>query len=519
MIRRHRKIVNGVEITLLEKKVVTESKVDPLLAIESNLKSYIDEQIPTETITNEIQTILPKEIQTIIETESLLSGYTFVQDDFFNIIDNIPEEGSVLSYDNQVESLVWRQSPTVRIGEIENTLLNNDLHYYTQWITSPKIHIPFAVKWTVAPFHEFGGPGKAGIFWSDPWGGVVDNFSIKMGIDNDEISETGYTYGTVSSLAMKFSNGTETDGGLRGFVWNRVGGGGHGDEPVMALDSHNGDLTVRRDINCDEGQILSGGVNISALWGGGAGTTYTNATPMPEDIHGIDAGTTWSNATMTEVFDAIFYPYQDPVFTSFNFGQTSPLEVGATGAANSITFVWGMTNDSNVTGATPIRIEDATLVIDIIPATANDNFETGTYYGTTGLTKTSEAGHSWLIWATDTNSRTFSRSTSILWRWRFYYGSDALSIATESMIEGLQNYILTNDQDQTYVCDANNYKWICWPTLYGTSSVFTDAGTNNPVAMESPQTVSVTNQFGEATDYYAYRTTNPIVGEVTIVVG
>lgn len=261
-IRKRRRIVNGVEITLLEKNTDTLPLVDSTLVysnIESRLKTYLTEQLSKVTLPQSVQTIVQQEVQSAksLLTEPLFVSSGLTATDIIATVSNTPEDGSVMAYDSQGSTLVWRQSPNVRLDIIDNTLLNYPNEFISDHITSNKFHIPFAVSWNG---NSWGGEGRAGIFWLDPWDEPVDNYSIKFGRDDSSLGETGYTYGTVGGLAMKFSNGMEFDtsngrgspGGYRGFVWNRVAGSAQGgNQPVMALDSKEGNLTVRGRIKSD----------------------------------------------------------------------------------------------------------------------------------------------------------------------------------------------------------------------------------------------------------------------------
>jgi hypothetical protein len=293
MIRKHRKIVNGVEITLLEKSVSTspiQSSAKLYAEAERNLKTYIDDTILQLSFRQPIDN--SQDAQTVskkIQSESLLL-------DFLGLVSNAPDDGSILTYDNQNETLLWLQSPSIRLTEIENRMVQNSVEFITDNTNTSKVQIPFAVKWSVPPYHEWGGAGKAGIFWADPWADTVDNFSIKMGTDDVRINESGYTYGTVGGLAMKFSNDTTVDvangygsvGGSRGWVWSR----GINILPAMALDSKDGHLTVFGDINTDTGRLLSGGTDIATMFGAGGGSstledlTDTNI-PSPNNLDSL----------------------------------------------------------------------------------------------------------------------------------------------------------------------------------------------------------------------------------------
>jgi hypothetical protein len=94
-----------------------------------------------------------------------------------------------------------------------------------------------------------------------------------------------------------------------------------------------------------------------------------------------------------------------------------------------------------------------------------------------------------------------------------------LETLTASDVTSLQSSLLYTSENRTYNTPADDYKWICYPTSFGTASKFTDVDTGFGVAMEAPQTISVTNSFGVSQDYYCYRSTNSMAGAVSIKIG
>lgn len=342
--------------------------------------------------------------------------------------------------------------------------------------------------------------------------GSIDHGSITGLTDNDH-PQYRLTANTISLSGDVAQEGATTgqvvtwDGA--NWIPSGVTAGGTGSETLSGLS----DTTV---VSPNDGDTLqyTGGSWVSSS----AATAYVNSTPMPAAIHGIDAGTTWNN-TIQEVLDAILYPYQAPAFTAFAInGQSTTIEVGASAATGSITFTWTTSNSSNVEPNT-VDIRDTTQGFDLETNIADDSSQTSSYYGTSGITKTTNTFHRWTIDAEDTQATNFSRNFNVNWYWRFYWGSSVTTTADESLIEGLQNNSLYNSRGRTYTCDANNYKWICYPTSFGLASSFTDAGTGFELPMESPATVSVTNSYGVTTNYYAYRSTNPTAAELDIIVG
>jgi len=92
-----------------------------------------------------------------------------------------------------------------------------------------------------------------------------------------------------------------------------------------------------------------------------------------------------------------------------------------------------------------------------------------------------------------------------------YWGSNSNLVLNESEIVGLQN---TQDKlvfAGTYLCDANNYKYICYPNSFGSASTFINTSNGLNVPMATATLVSV----GGIT-YRVERSYYPIVGAISI---
>jgi len=247
----------------------------------------------------------------------------------------------------------------------------------------------------------------------------------------------------------------------------------------------------------------------------GASSSYTNDVAMPADVGGWEAGSTFSGKTMKEMFDGLLYPYQYPAFSSFSFiGWSSTIEVGDTNGTDP-TATWSTENDSNITADT-IDIDDVTNTVNYITGTANDGSQALT---ASAVTRTSPGSNTWRITGTNSKAIDFTRNYTVNWYWRIYAGTSANTSLAETQIEALVDYnSLASSYVRTYSLSANNYKYICYPTSMGAASSFIDAGTGLAIAMEAPDTVSVTNSFGLSTDYYVYRSTNPLVAAINITI-
>lgn len=249
--------------------------------------------------------------------------------------------------------------------------------------------------------------------------------------------------------------------------------------------------------------------------GGGGGDLYTNGTPTPTTIGGISAGTTFLNQTMQQMWDALLYPYQAPSFTSFGVSGNNPLEVGETLPANQ-TATWATSNSGNV-NVNSVDINNISPPFtNLVTGTANDGSEV---LPQGAITHNTESINTWQIRATDSHGSNFNRNYSKSWYWRMYYGEDVNTTLTGATLKLLRASLLTNSYTRNYAMQSGStYKYIAYPTSFGTATNFTDTDTGFAVAMEAPYTVSVTNAYGVTTDYNVHRSTNILNSAITIAV-
>ena len=261
--------------------------------------------------------------------------------------------------------------------------------------------------------------------------------------------------------------------------------------------------------------LPTGGGGTAVYQTGGGGTeTYTNLTPTAVSIGGIPAGSTFDNMTMQEMWDALLYPYQTPIFSSFTSSMSTPIEVGGTIPAGSVTFLWNTTNSSNI-AANSIKIDDITAGNTLASGLAN----TGTTaISISEITNVMATSHQWKITATNTKGAFLSRTLNVYWQWKIYYGESALTDLTETDVEALRVGTLAANVSGNYSFNAGEYKWICYPTSFGLKTTFKDASTNFDVAMQPALTKSITNSQGVSTNYYCHRTVNKLGGSITIAI-
>lgn len=247
--------------------------------------------------------------------------------------------------------------------------------------------------------------------------------------------------------------------------------------------------------------------------GAGGDSFYIREEPMDITVGGAIAGTTF-NGTVQDALDTILYPYVAPTFTAFSISSNpGTLEVGQEFAAATCTFLWSTSQSANVESDT-INILSSSLGT-LLTASANDGTQS---IALSAIVNTTPATETFTIQGTNTQSATFARTTTINWRYRVFWGASANTSLTESEIEALTSSALRSSRNSSYIVSEAGYKYLAWPVSFGLASLIVDPDTGLNVAMNPPDTISVTNPYGVTTNYYLYRTTNFLNGALTMVV-
>ena len=256
--------------------------------------------------------------------------------------------------------------------------------------------------------------------------------------------------------------------------------------------------------------------------------TYTNSTPIESQLGGISIGQTFSNMTMTQMWDMLLYPYLAPSFTQFSVSGSNPLEVGQA-LPSTLNFVWESAKDANVQPGT-INLSDITG--SLIAGQESDSSVSSitSYTYLTPVKLTSYGSYSWSIQGQNTQSVVYSSSTSKSWWWKVYWGASAsTALPTESFIEGLANAQLKSSRSGNYQFAANDYKYLAIPAAYGIPTSiyyqglpFALADSSNGYTLGSGNVtymqIAITNSYGITENYNVFRSKNPLVGAVTMVV-
>lgn len=217
-----------------------------------------------------------------------------------------------------------------------------------------------------------------------------------------------------------------------------------------------------------------------------ASTTYTNLTPTPASIGGIPSGSTFSNKTMSEMWDALLYPYIAP---SISLGGGGTREFGA---SNTVSLSWTATKGSkNVTSIivclTRPDVESVTLT------TINTS---GNQSGTKSTTSTQNSQTTFFASVSDipNGTSTVSASTTVSWSHAIYWGTvasntsipqysgfapnPAPSWANGASVGSGKSITSTFIGSYNGIDGGGNYLVFAWPTSYGTPKFKQDGLTN-----------------------------------------
>jgi hypothetical protein len=249
-----------------------------------------------------------------------------------------------------------------------------------------------------------------------------------------------------------------------------------------------------------------------------ADITYTNTTPMPEQVGGYPTGTTFNAQTIQQMFDGLLYPYQFPAFTAFSRGGLQTVyEVGDSTSIGPLNFSWATSNNANIAPNTVQIVQLFAPQTTLYGPAANTGLQAVNI--TVATSSNSPATIAlYQISATNTQGNGFSSTISAAWRFRIFHGTSAATSLNEAGIEGLASSSLSAGFAGTRAFAAGDYKYICYPASFGTATSFTDQSTGLSIPMEAPATVSVTNLFGVTANYRVHRTTNILGGSINIIV-
>ena len=239
-------------------------------------------------------------------------------------------------------------------------------------------------------------------------------------------------------------------------------------------------------------------------------TTINNVNPTLINVGGIPAGTVFNQTTFQQLVDEMFYPYQQPAFTTFNAGIGTVNEVGYV-VPMKLSFAYAMSHQENVEPNT-INIQDMTTQTMIMSAGID-------IHDSTAFTTQTVGNHMFQITALNTQNILFTTILTFSFYFKIFHGELNTQNPTANDIAGLRVNSITPQYSGTYNFNAGGYKVIAYPATYGNLSSFKDTSTQLSVPMTPMQIVAITNQYGIKQDYKVYITSNAMNAAITIVAG
>lgn len=255
--------------------------------------------------------------------------------------------------------------------------------------------------------------------------------------------------------------------------------------------------------------------------GGGGGTgsheqcLYISNVPGTETVGGIDKGfTSPKGITFQDFVDKMLHKYQFPAFSSFSLvGQATTVEVGETVPAN-LKFSFAVTNPDNIV-PNSIKITDVTS-----GAVIAQNFGTTSPVTSTSaqLPNSTATSRTFRISGKDTQGNTFTKDVTIYWRWSVYYGESNNPTIDSDIVENARGSLLQASYAGSFAFLGGGYKFLAYPSGFGTAKKFIDPSTKFDVPFQPDFTLQVTNKNGISQTYRVHRTTYELGGAITVTV-
>lgn len=301
-------------------------------------------------------------------------------------------------------------------------------------------------------------------------------------------------------------------------------------------------------IPIEEGDIISGvtyyliynGDNMQLLTSEPVDNTSTYTTfmgPTTVAVGGAPVGSTFSAATMQQVFDTIFYTYQNSAFSSFyiqQLGVSQPVyEVGRTISGSNYTFLWSTTYPSNVK-PNSIKIYNNINTIISTPTSGMPN-DYNQVISVPTITNNSATSYVWKIGGTRTNNTGMAQATyGVTWRFKRYWGNSVDATPTSGMVQTLAYSDLNGHLVNgifPFSAASGTYKHICYPSTAPSAVLFRDNLTLLNMAMADPtdgytipttngnwyyRNVNIPNQYGIVNTYKCFRSKYQLGGQISI---
>lgn len=262
--------------------------------------------------------------------------------------------------------------------------------------------------------------------------------------------------------------------------------------------------------------FIGGGGSVAATQ---SATEYKRDEPVTVDVGGLEEDIYIPNGTIQKTLDDMLYPLKRPEFTLFRInGQADVLELGETFTSGAKLFVWNTSYPQNVL-ADSIRIEIEVAEnnwLTLADELANDGQELIDVNVLWSFE--AETTKRFRIVGTNAANTEFSRTMSLSWQGRVYWGtSEAASLSPNDLLN-LQQSTLSASRLGQYPFAAGGYKYIAYPAAMGEQNPnrIIDPLTNFNAPMVNLGVMNVTNAYGVTIPYRVYRSFNQMGGAVNI---
>lgn len=206
--------------------------------------------------------------------------------------------------------------------------------------------------------------------------------------------------------------------------------------------------------------------------------------------------------------EALENPVSIKSFSISESTPSSPVEVGR--EITQLKFIWQIENFEYVTSA---KIRNTSDNVDVHTVTSANSNATKTV----SLSRNTPGTKAFQLQLVAGARNINSSSVNVEWRYPVFYGSSSkASGLTESEIKEFTKTLKSNASG-TYSFSAvsNSYKWLFFPESFSPTS-FKSGGFDVP--MQSPVTITITNDYGVSITLKGYRVTAQTSGSLDLVV-
>lgn len=260
----------------------------------------------------------------------------------------------------------------------------------------------------------------------------------------------------------------------------------------LCVDRTNAELYI---LKTGSWELVGNGTNGT---GGAIDLSYKRVDPTVTTVGGISAGTTPNYDNITDVFDAMFYPFQNP---SNSISGGTLYEKGLTITGN---YPYSINLNDGIVNTRSINLNGSNV---FTPSTNN-----GTYSGTQGLNWVNSPNGSSVYWrhqyqyfVTFTNTTSKSSTTNIEFAAPTYYGVLDIGNVNETNIKNLTKRIRKEADDNNLSFSPTLQRYIyAYPTSYGDLTQIIDPNGFNITAGFDKSVISFTLSDASSESYNVY---------------